>query len=105
MSQAKILERQQRRISPWVDLVSKTVDMAEGRAPEVYHCLAVKDYIAILAKTPAGLVPIVRQYRAAVESHTWELPAGALEFGESPKRHAEESSKKRPGWKRRPCSR
>jgi 8-oxo-dGTP pyrophosphatase MutT (NUDIX family) len=32
--------------------------------------------------TPEGTIPIVRQYRPAVERFTWELPAGLVETGE-----------------------
>ena len=32
-----------------------------------------------MARTPDGRLPIVRQYRPALEAFTWELPAGLLE--------------------------
>jgi len=35
-----------------------------------------------VARTPSGHFPIVRQFRPAVESFTWELPAGLAEPGE-----------------------
>jgi hypothetical protein len=41
-----------------------------------------QDYIAIVAALPDGRLPIVRQYRPALESFTWELPAGLVESGE-----------------------
>jgi len=34
--------------------------------------------------TPDGRVPIVRQYRPALERFTWELPAGLVDKGEQP---------------------
>lgn len=81
---AKILSRTETALSPWVRVVSKTVTGLAGRPDEVFHCLAQPDYIAILAMTPRGLIPIIRQYRPAVEVETWELPAGLLDPGESP---------------------
>jgi 8-oxo-dGTP pyrophosphatase MutT (NUDIX family) len=33
--------------------------------------------------TPDGKIPIVRQYRPAIESFTWELPAGTVDADES----------------------
>jgi ADP-ribose pyrophosphatase len=48
------------------------------------HAVAQADYITILAITPSGKIPIVRQFRRAVEQYTWELPAGLLEPGEIP---------------------
>ena len=83
-SYAKILSRQERSLSPWVRLVEKELVFAPGQPRQTYHCLAQDDCLVIVASTPGGLIPIVRQYRAAAEAYTWELPAGLLEQGESP---------------------
>jgi 8-oxo-dGTP pyrophosphatase MutT (NUDIX family) len=84
LTSARILARTQTRLSPWVQIVRKEVEFGPGKEVEVYHCVAQPDYVAILAKTPSGLIPLIRQYRPAVEAYTWELPAGLLEEGESP---------------------
>ncbi|MBI3416691.1 MAG: NUDIX hydrolase [Verrucomicrobia bacterium] len=83
-SPARILSRRETRISPWVRLIEKEVEFAPGQPPEVYHFLAPRDYITILARTPGGLFPVVRQFRPAIEACTWELPAGLLEANEDP---------------------
>ena len=80
----RIISRKETALSPWVRVVSKTVRFAADRPEEVYHCLSQPDYIAILAKTEGGLIPIIRQYRPAVEGESWELPAGLIERGELP---------------------
>jgi 8-oxo-dGTP pyrophosphatase MutT (NUDIX family) len=67
-----------------VRIVRKEVQFAPEQQPEIYHCVALHDYVAVLAKTPDGLIPIVQQYRPAVDAYTWELPAGLLEPGEDP---------------------
>lgn len=72
------------KVSPWVCVVRKEVEFGLSRQTEVYHCLSQPDYVAILARTRGGLIPIVQQYRPAVEAYTWELPAGLLEHGEDP---------------------
>ena len=79
----KILSRHETRISSWVRLVAKEVEFDDGRI-ETYHMIGQNDYVAILAKTEGGLIPIVRQYRPAVEDYTYELPAGLVESGERP---------------------
>lgn len=84
IAERKILSRNESVLSPWVRLVQKEVEFSPGQAPESYHCFAQADYIAILAQTPDGKIPIVRQYRPAVEAYTWEFPAGLLEVGEDP---------------------
>ena len=83
-SGASITERSATRVSPWVSLVSKRVAFSPGGSSELYHCLSQPDYVSVFARTRGGLIPIVRQYRPAVEAYTWELPAGLLEPGESP---------------------
>lgn len=52
--------------------------------PEVYHALAQADYVAVLGLTADDRVPLVRQFRPALERYTLELPAGLLEKGQSP---------------------
>ena len=78
----RVTSRQTIKISPWVDIVAREVEFAPGAASEVYHAVAQRDYLAIVARTPSGHFPIVRQYRPALESLTWELPAGLAEPNE-----------------------
>lgn len=84
ISPAKVVAREETCLSTWVRMVRKEVEFDPSREREVYHCLSQPDYIAILAQTRSGLIPLVRQFRPAVETYTWELPAGLLEDGESP---------------------
>ena len=69
-------------VSPWVRLVEREVDFGSGRV-ERYHAIEQADYVCILAITPEGLIPVVRQYRPALERYTCELPAGMEDPGES----------------------
>ena len=78
----RVTSRQTTRISPWVDIVAREVEFAPDARPEVYHAILQQDYLAIVARTPSGHFPIVRQYRPALESFTWELPAGLAEPNE-----------------------
>ena len=80
--QPKILNRRRTRISPWIELIEREVEFSAGRAPELYHALGQQDYLAIVAVTPDGRIPIVRQYRPALEAYTWELPAGLVDASE-----------------------
>src|SRR4051812_45412675 len=75
----KIIGRRRTRISPWVTVIERKVQFTPDAAPELYHALDQQDYIAIVALTPDGRVPLVRQYRPALERFTWELPAGLAE--------------------------
>jgi ADP-ribose pyrophosphatase len=80
----KIRSRQILPVSPWMDIIAREVEFSEGQPVETYHAVGQQDYIAIVARTPNGRIPIVRQYRPAVEAFTWELPAGLVDRGEQP---------------------
>ena len=57
--------------------------------------------VALVPIQDDGLVLLVRQYRASVARHLWEIPAGSVEEGESPDhaavRECEEETGLRPG--------
>lgn len=80
----KVVAVRRHRQSPWVTILERDVLFAPGGDAQTYHALAIADYVAVLALTPAGRVPIVRQYRPAVEGFTWELPAGLVDSGRAP---------------------
>ena len=80
----KIVSRRATRVSPWIEIIEREVEFSASAPPETYHAIGQADYIAIVARTPEGLIPIVRQYRPALERFTWELPAGMVDAGESP---------------------
>ena len=78
----KILSRRSTRVSPWMSIIEREVEFSAGAKPELYHAVGQQDYLAIVAVTPDGRIPIVRQYRPALETFTWELPAGLVDPGE-----------------------
>jgi ADP-ribose pyrophosphatase len=80
----KIVSRRATKVSPWMEIIERTVEFAAGAAPELYHAVGQLDYISVVARTPDGRIPIVRQYRPALEGFTWELPAGLVDRGETP---------------------
>jgi 8-oxo-dGTP pyrophosphatase MutT (NUDIX family) len=80
----KIVNRITTEVSPWVDLVAREVEFSPGAEPQLYHSVATFDYVIVLAVTPDGRIPLVRQYRPAVEEFTLEFPAGIVDSGEDP---------------------
>jgi ADP-ribose diphosphatase len=90
MAWPKIVSRRAERVSPWLELIERSVEFNQGGPRELYHSVGQQDYIAIVARTPDGMIPIVRQFRPAVEAYTWELPAGTIDEGET----AEESCRR-----------
>lgn len=80
----KIIARRTTCVSPWMTIIEREVEFAPGAAAELYHAVGQQDYTAIVALTPDGRIPIVRQYRPAQERFTWELPAGLIDKREGP---------------------
>jgi 8-oxo-dGTP pyrophosphatase MutT (NUDIX family) len=80
----KIKSRHTTTLSPWVGIIAREVEFAAGEPTQTYHALGQQDYLAIVALTPDGRLPLVRQYRPALEAFTIELPAGLAEPGEDP---------------------
>jgi ADP-ribose pyrophosphatase len=78
----RITNRTTTRISPWVTLTAREVEFAPGAESQIYHSVGTFDYVVVLAITPDGRVPLVRQYRPAVEDFTLEFPAGIIDAGE-----------------------
>lgn len=78
----KIRARRTSTVSPWMDIIEREVEFADGAKPQTYHAVGQPDYVAILAMTPDGRIPIVRQYRPALEQFTLELPAGLVDPNE-----------------------
>lgn len=79
----RIKTRRTTRVSPWMEIIEREVEFAPDAPAELYHAVGQQDYIAIVALTPDGRIPIVRQYRPALERFTWELPAGLVDVGEA----------------------
>ena len=71
--------------SPWLKVVVKEVELGPPRGRETFWSVRTGTYCVILATTEGdGLIPLVRQYRPAVEDYVLELPSGGIEDGEKP---------------------
>lgn len=76
--------RSEKVLSPWVTLVTRAVSTPHSPDPREFHSIKVADYVGILAVTTDGRVPLVRQYRPALDRFTLELPSGLLDGQEEP---------------------
>jgi ADP-ribose pyrophosphatase len=84
MKWPRIRARRTTAVSPWMSVIAREVEFSRGGPVELYHAVEQADYIAIVALTRGGKIPIVQQYRPALEAFAWELPAGLVERGEKP---------------------
>lgn len=46
--------------------------------------MSLADYVSVIAIDENGRIPLVRQYRPALDIYTIELPGGLLDAGETP---------------------
>jgi 8-oxo-dGTP pyrophosphatase MutT (NUDIX family) len=84
MKWPRIRSRRLTRISPWMSIIAREVEFSHSATPQTFHAVEQADYVSIVALTGGGKIPIVRQYRPAIEGYSWELPAGMVDPGESP---------------------
>lgn len=84
MSLPGIVGRRTVYANPWLEVVEKDVELAPPRGRETFWSVRTGWYAAVLAVTDDGRVPLVCQFRPAVESPVLELPSGAIEDGETP---------------------
>ena len=59
-------------------IIAREVEFSRGAPRHTFHAVDQADYVSIVALTPTGKIPLVRQYRPALESFSWELPAGMV---------------------------
>jgi ADP-ribose pyrophosphatase len=71
-------------LSEWVTLVENRVVASADDAGAIYHSIATADYVSVLAVTPDGRIPLVRQFRPALDRVTLEFPGGLRDGGEEP---------------------
>ena len=72
------------RLSDWVTIVENRVIVAPHDAGAVYHSVCTADYVSILAVTSDGRIPLVRQFRPALNQITIEFPGGLRDGYEQP---------------------
>ncbi len=84
MKRPRIRSRRITTISPWMGIVAREVEFSRGTPTQTFHAVEQADYVSIVAMTGNGKIPIVRQYRPAIEEFSWELPAGMVDPGETP---------------------
>ena len=80
--------------TPWFKLIAKSID----KDPALHYSISTWDYVAVLAVTPDGKFPLVRQFRPATELVTLELPGGHVDPGESPQQAAERELREETGF-------
>ncbi|MDP2330675.1 MAG: NUDIX hydrolase [Reyranella sp.] len=68
--------------TPWFEIEESISDGASEMQP--YYRMTASDGIICLPLTPEGQFLMIRQYRPSLDAETLEIPAGAMDGGESP---------------------
>lgn len=97
----QVIKKREYQLSSWTTLVRKTVVSPFSQGLQEFHSLRLADYVSILAVTEDNMIPLVRQFRPALEKYTLELPAGLLEDGENPEKAAARELFEETGYKLR----
>ena len=84
MKWPRIRARSTTTVSPWMGIIAREVEFSRGAPTHVFHAVEQADYVSIVPLTPDGKIPLVWQYRPALEAFSWELPAGMVDAGERP---------------------
>lgn len=87
--------------NPWISVIERDVQYPDGI--QSFYSLGLRDYVTIVARTASGRLPLIRQFRPAVEDYTLELPAGLLEPGEDPRQAALRELLEETGLESRRC--
>lgn len=84
MKQSYILNVHRDLSIPWFEQINKEVLFPWEDEPQIYYSIKPPDYVTALTSTDDGRFVILKQFRPAIEDHTFELPSGHLEDGETP---------------------
>jgi len=80
--------------TPWLKLLSRPFNANGDR----YHFLSLQDYICLLAILDDKEILLVKQYRAAIDRVSLELPAGLVEKDETPEQCAIRECREETGY-------
>ena len=82
----KITDKETKYENPWLVLKEYTIE--RDGTPAIYGVVERNNAITIVASTDDHRILFEKQFRFPTESHSWELPMGAVDPGEDPSQAA-----------------
>lgn len=77
-----IIYKKEKKISQWISLSAKKIiktKFKKENSSYPYHSIKQNDYVSVFVEQKNGMIPLVKQYRPAVEQFTLEFPGGTLD--------------------------
>ena len=84
----KTVQRTEIYQGPIFKVVQDQVELPEGKGQAQRDLIFHNGAVAVIALTPENKLILVKQYRKAIETTSYEIPAGKLEVGENADPHA-----------------
>jgi ADP-ribose pyrophosphatase len=84
--------------SKWMAIEDRTYDLPNGKRLDGYYHLNRPDYVLVLAFDKKNRLMLEKQYRRGVDDFVYEVPAGAIDAGETPIEAAKRELKEETGY-------
>lgn len=88
MDSPSIIEKRETRLSKWLTVVERDIIFPDEFEKETYYSVRPYDYVSILAITRDHRIPLVQQYRPALEMESLEFPGGLIDTNKNPEETA-----------------
>lgn len=85
--------------SSWMRLEESECELPSGKIIKPYYVTHSSDFVVIVAVTEDGSVLLERQFRQGIEKVVLEIPAGAIEPGETKEQAARRELEEETGYK------
>jgi len=69
---------------PWYEIEEERVELPNGSVIDAYTAMRLRDYVTVVALTPARDLLIERMYKHGPRDIVLDLPSGLIEDGEAP---------------------
>ena len=77
---------------PWLTVRRDCVELPDGRQNPEFYVMEYPDWVNVIALTEDGKFVMERQYRHGLGKTCFEIPAGVIEKGETPREAASGNS-------------
>lgn len=94
----KLLESRPIYKSKWMSVFNNTYELPDGSIGKDYLHLSRQNYVLIVAINNNNEIVLEKNYRRGVDDFVYELPAGWVDTGETPKEAAERELKEETGF-------